>query len=92
MILFLKSQYNEVKRLMEYSKDKAKQCLDDAQRLSGVTNQYDSYPNDLGEIEERIHEYQTRAELSCSIDTGVRHHLHHLLLISYSSCFGPFSF
>jgi len=50
MILFLKSQYNEVKRLMEYSKDKAKQCLDDAQRLSGVTN-----PNDITSEKQAVH-------------------------------------
>lgn len=41
-MFFLKAQFNEAKRLTEFSKDKAKQCLTEAHRLSGVTN-----PNDI---------------------------------------------
>jgi len=37
-ILYLKAQYNEAKRLTEIAKEKAKQCLTEAQRLSGVTD------------------------------------------------------
>lgn len=37
---------------MEHSKDKAKQCLDDAQRLSGVTN-----PNDITSEKQAVYNY-----------------------------------
>ena len=36
-----------------------------------MSQQYDSFPNDLGEVEELIHENQTKAELCYSLDTGV---------------------
>lgn len=40
--MLLKTEYNEAKRLTEFSKGKAKECLNEAQRLSGVMN-----PNDI---------------------------------------------
>lgn len=40
--ILIKAQHNEAKRLTEHAKDKAKQCLAEAHRLSGVTN-----PNDI---------------------------------------------
>jgi len=42
--------------------------------------QYDSFPNDLGEVEELIHENQTKAELCYSLDTGVCCHFLNLCL------------
>ena len=38
MRMYLKAQYNEAKRLTEIAKERAKQCLTEAQRLSGVTD------------------------------------------------------
>jgi len=48
--------------------------------------QYDSFPNDLGEVEELIHENQTKAELCYSLDTGVCYHS--LELTFAYVCFG----
>ena len=42
VVLYLKAQFNEAKRSTEFAKDKAKQCLTEAQRLSGVKD-----PNDI---------------------------------------------
>ena len=39
--MYLKAQYNEAKRSTEFAKDKAKRCLTEAQRLSGVTDPKD---------------------------------------------------
>ena len=38
MRMYFKAQYNEAKRLTEIAKERAKQCLTEAQRLSGVTD------------------------------------------------------
>ncbi|XP_065886406.1 structural maintenance of chromosomes protein 5-like isoform X2 [Dysidea avara] len=74
------AQLNEAKRIADDTKERGKQLLLQAQKLSGLTNhsdippekqqQYNSFPNDLEEVEKLMHEYQIKAEMCRSVDTG----------------------
>ncbi|XP_065886408.1 structural maintenance of chromosomes protein 5-like isoform X2 [Dysidea avara] len=73
------AQLNDAKKIADDTKERGKQLLLQAQKLSGLTNhsdippekqqQYDSFPNDLEEVEGLMHEYKIKAEMCRNMDT-----------------------